>query len=147
MKTETSYKTFGYGKSINEILYNTNLWADDFIFIKKELIFLKKIIQSYPYSANIPNLFEKIQLFVKDLSNLENEKGKLNHEVSTYKSDLLNEEEHHHLDHDNYYLMQYQNLAKSIFNYKKNYKILKGNIFEYLESVIEINETNKQAQA
>jgi hypothetical protein len=137
METKTIYKTFGYGKSIAEIIYNTSLWTEECTFIKTELNFLKKLIQNYPFSTNIPNLFERVQLFITDLSNLGNEKTNLLQEIENYKNELLNEEEYHHLDHDNYYLIEYQKLAKSRFNFKKNYKVLKSEIFEYLEGLID----------
>ena len=139
MKTEEVYKPFGNGKSINEILYQINCWDSELSFIKSELSFMSKWIINYPMNSNIPNFFEHIQLFVKDISNFENDRKKLLEKIGNYKIDLIGQDEKHHFETHNYYLTTLQKTAESIFNYHKNYRDLKGRIFEYFMDLIEAN--------
>lgn len=136
MKTELIFKAFGYGKSINEILYQINCWENEFDFIKKENSFIIKLLESDIFNSNTPNLFERIQQFLKDLSSTENTRNTLLIELDDYKNDLMGQDEKHHFETHNYYLIAYQKMAESIFNYFKNYKALKSTIYEYVEGVM-----------
>lgn len=139
MKTEEVYKPFGYGKSINEMLYQINCWNSELNFIKSELSFMGKWILNYPINSNIPNLFEHTQLFVKDISNFENDRKKLLEKIGNYKVDLIGQDEKHHFETHDYYLITFQKTAELIFNYNKNYREFKGRIFEYFIGLIESN--------
>jgi hypothetical protein len=139
MKTEEVYKPFGYGKSINEILYQIYCWDSELSFYKSELNFMSKWISNYPINSNLPNLFEHIQLFVKDISNFENDRNNLLDKIETYKTDLIGQDEKHHFETHNYYLITFQKMAELIFNYNKNYRDLKGRIFEYFTDLISSN--------
>lgn len=139
MITEVHYKTFGYGKSINEILYQINCWENEFGYMHTELNFITNLLKNYPFNSNTPNLYERIQLFLKELSNVENTRHSLLIEIDDYKNDLIGQDEKHHLESHDYYLITYQKIAESIFNYFKNYNTLKCNIYEYVEGLLETN--------
>ena len=73
MKSELKYTAFNRDKSINELLFYTSLWKSEFEFIKTELSFLKLLIKTYPFKSEIPNMFERLQLFILNIDKLEEE--------------------------------------------------------------------------
>ena len=72
MKSIIKYRGFYRDKSTEELLYNNILCEHYFNFIKVEITFLNQLLKNYPFKSNIPNLFEHIQLFIKDLNDCEN---------------------------------------------------------------------------
>lgn len=139
MNSEILYKSFGNSKSINEILYVINCWNLDLKFTKSEINFILKLIETYPFNSNIPNLFERIQLFSKDLLEIENERKKLLSKIENYRKDLIGQEEQHHFETHDYYLIEFHHTAEMVFDYQKKLKKLKGTVFEYVTGLIETN--------
>lgn len=144
MTTDLSYKTFGREKSINEILYKINCWNADLRFKRAELKFILKLIDNYPFNTNTRNLFERIQLFTKDLKNLENELHNLSINIDSYTKYLIGQEEEPHPDQKNYYLVKYHSMAEAIFNYNKTYDKIKQNVYEYVSGIMEPNLNSKK---
>lgn len=144
MNSEINYKSFGNSKSINEILHTIKCWNFDLKFTKSEINFILKLIENYPFNSIIPNLYERIQLFSKDLINIENERNKLLIEIENYRKDLIGQEEQHHFETHDYYLIEFHHTAELVFEYHKKLKKLKGTVFEYVMGIMESNLKNEK---
>ena len=136
MESYIIYKSFSKDKTIEELLYNIFLWTSEYAFINIELAFIKRLIKAYPFSATIPNLYERLQLFILELDNFEQAKNNILVEINNYDKKLLESEETKALDPDHLYLVEYEKLAEEVFMYMKHYKNLKIRIFEYINGLI-----------
>jgi len=136
MESNIIYKSFSKDKTIEELLYNISLWTSEYAFINIELAFIKRLIKAYPFSATIPNLYERLQLFILELDNFEQAKNNILVEINNYDKKLLKSEETKALDPDHLYLVEYEKLAEEVFMYMKHYKNLKIRIFEYINGLI-----------
>ena len=67
MNPTIPYKANDTYKSYREVFYDARLWISDFDFFKTELLFLKVLLKSNSFKSNIPNLFERLQLLIKEL--------------------------------------------------------------------------------
>jgi uncharacterized membrane protein YgaE (UPF0421/DUF939 family) len=136
MESNIVYKSFSKDKTIEELLYNISLWTSEYAFINIELAFIKRLIKAYPYSATIPNLYERLQLFILELDNFEQAKNNILVKINDYEKKLIESDETKALDPDHLYLAAYEKLAEEVFMYLKHYKNLKIRIFEYINGLI-----------
>lgn len=126
MKSIIKYRGFNRNKSVDELLYNNILWLHYFNFIKVEITFLKQLLKEYPFKTNIPNLFEHIQLFIKDLDTFENHRIKIIENITSQNKQLKT----------NFNLAAFEDLDEEISDYKQTYINLKNNIYEYLRGLL-----------
>ncbi len=136
MKTIEKYKIFLHEKSIDELQFNSSLWISELGFIDTEVSFIKHLIKSNLIKSTVPNLFENLQLFIKELDSIKDEKNNLMNDVHQYTNQLNGMVECDKLSCDNFYVIAYEKLAKELFNYLQVYKKLKTQIFEYLNGVL-----------
>lgn len=136
MKSELKYTSFNSEKSINELLFNISFWNTEFEFIKIELSFLKHLIKTYRFQVSIPNLFERLQLFILDLDNLEEDRVSIIQNLSIQKSQLKSKPKKEDLNYGNFNLNVYDDLNEEIFNYLERYKKIKLKIYQYINGLI-----------
>ncbi len=136
MEANPVYKIFSRDKTIDELLYNTFLWTSEFAFMNSELFFIKRLIKAYPFTSTIPNLFERLQLFILELDNVEMEKSSINDKINNYEKELREMKEIKLLESGHFNLIAYENLAEEVFMYLTHYKNLKIKIFEYINGLI-----------
>ena len=130
------YKTFNRDKSIDELHYYTSKWMVELGFVDIELPFLKRLIKTYPFKGNIPNLFENIQIFISKLDQFGNDKSDIIKEIIEHNNQLQGMLECNDMSCDDFYLNEYDALAKKIFNYLQSYQNLKMEIYIYFRSVL-----------
>jgi len=136
METSPVYKSFSRDKTMEELLYNTSLWTAEFYFINSELDFIKRLIKAYPFTSTIPNLYERLQLFILELDNFEKEKKSITDKIDNYEIKLSEIQEIKVLDRDHFHMVEYEKLAEVVFMYLIHYKNLKIKIFEYINGLI-----------
>jgi len=136
MKSEIKYKTFYRDRSLDELGYEISLWNEDLNFVALEIPFLEQLIKTYPFNTIIPNLFEQIQLFLKELNHFKKEKAIINDEIFKHKKELSGMIECNDLNCDNYYMIRHEALGQKVFNYLQYYRNNKFKLFEYLKGII-----------
>ncbi|RXP63592.1 hypothetical protein EC396_01955 [Lutibacter sp. HS1-25] len=136
MNPTISYMAFSTNKSCKEVLYNTNLWISDFDCFEIELLFLKSLTLLNVFKSNIPNLFERLQLIIKEIEQLRAENAVLNKKVKQYNNyvDSILKKDVFKLSDD--YLEKYHNLAKDVFLFTQKYKNFKLELYEFLTGII-----------
>lgn len=134
MKSMIEFKPFNRDKSIDELRYNVTRWLDEFDFVSFELPFLKRMIKAFPFKNIIPNLFEQIQLFIKEIDNFESKKNDIIEKISLHHKELDGMAECNELSCDHYFLFEHDRLAEDIHNYNSDYRALKIKIYNYLLS-------------
>ena len=136
MKTALKFKKFNRDKSVDELFYNSSIMTANIEFIKTDLDFMRKLIKSYPFSNNISNLFERIQLYIKEIDLLEKENNDILKNVQKHKTQLNGMLECNDLSCDNFYVIEHEKIAAMTFNYVEKYRKFKTNIIEYVNGII-----------
>lgn len=136
MKTALKFRKFNRDKSVEELFYNTSIWTAKLEFITIELEFTYKLIKSYPFTNNVPNLFERIQLFIQEIETLKKEKNDILRSIQKHENQLNGMLECNDLSCDNFYVVEHENLAATVFNYLQKQQDFKSSIYEYISSII-----------
>lgn len=136
MESNIIYKSFSKYKTIEELLYNISLWTAEYAFINIELAFIKRLIKAYPFSATIPNLYERLQLFILELDNFEQAKNNILVKINDYNTELIEHKDSKSLDASHLHISEYEKMEEEIFMYLQHYKNLKIRIFEYINGLI-----------
>ncbi|SNR32686.1 hypothetical protein [Lutibacter flavus] len=136
MESQLKYKVFTREKSVDELVYNCNLWTSDFEFIKIEISFLKRLLITFPFKSSIPNLFEKLQLFVRDLEQSDTIRTTIHETINTHNQQLRNKIKLKKISYDNEYLNSFDDMAEEVLAYLEDYKKLKKKIYEYVIGMI-----------
>ena len=135
MKTELKFRKFNRDRSLDELFYGTSYWMHKLDFIDAELSFTEHLIKTYPFKKVILNLFERIQLFVKEINTLKEEKNSLFNSIQKHEHQLNGMLECNDLSCDNYYVVEHEKLALEIFNYTHKYRAFKIEINEYISGI------------
>lgn len=136
MESQLKYKVFAREKSVNELSHNCELWTSDFEFIKIEISFLKRLLITFPFKSSIPNLFEKLQLFIRDLEHSDSVRVTIHETINSHNQQLRDKIKLKKLCYDNEYLNSYDDMAEEVLTYLEDYKQLKGKIYEYVIGMI-----------
>ncbi|SNR69861.1 hypothetical protein SAMN06265371_10930 [Lutibacter agarilyticus] len=127
-----SYKAFQINKSYSDVVYDSSIWISDFNFIKNELFFLKTVIKSNAFKATIPNLFERLQLLVKDINRLNEDVNLIKEKIEKYKYKVTETINSDVFSFSEDYFEGYKSLGKEIFEFDQKYKNFKMHLYEFL---------------
>ena len=137
MKTELVFRKFTRDRSLDELFYDIVLWKHELDFIDDELSFTKKLTKTYPFKKNILNLFERIQLFTKEIDTLKSEIIDLLNSIQKHENQLNGMLECNDLSCDNFYVVAHEKIAIEIFNCIQKYRAFKIEINEYISGIID----------
>ncbi|WP_298369420.1 hypothetical protein [uncultured Lutibacter sp.] len=136
MDSTVSYKAFEINKSYRDIINDSIIWISDFNFINKELLFLKAIVKSNSFKSSIPNLFERLQLLIKDIDLLVENNNVIKEKVEKYKLKVTNILNNNVFSFGEDLLENYEDIEKEIFEFNKKYKNFKAYLYEFLIEII-----------
>ena len=137
MKTELVFRKFTRDRSLDELFYDIVLWKHELDFIDDELSFTKKLTKTYPFKKNILNLFERIQLFTKEIDTLKSEIIDLLNSIQKHENQLNGMLECNDLSCDNFYVVAHEKIAIEIFNCIQKYRAFQIEINEYISGIID----------
>ncbi|WP_188650711.1 hypothetical protein [Yeosuana aromativorans] len=135
MEPQQGYKSFRGAKSLEELQYNLTkhlVWLRD---LKFELEFYMAILDRPIFKNNIMNLFENLSRLKKDISQLEDKRMVLFHQIS---SRLKHMKKAKGQDNDLSQLFKdnYDDAEKEMFNFSDKISNFKFGFFQYMQSVI-----------
>ena len=137
MERVLEFKDFYHSKNMDELLYENAQFTANLNFINTELKFFKHLIKTYPFKNKMLNLFERVQLFSIEIDTFKDEKNKILHQIVKHETELNGMLECDELSCDNFYMMEHQKLAASIFNYTQKYQDFKTEIYQYITGIIQ----------
>jgi len=99
------------------------------------LLFLESLLKSNSFKSNIPNLFERLQLLIKEIDQFREDNTILNEKIKRYNNQIEGLKTGVYSFNDDY-LEQYHNLAEEVFLYTQKYKNFKRGLYEFLSEII-----------
>ena len=135
MKNELVFRKFNRDRNQEELYYDTLHWIHELDFMDTELSFTEHLIKTYPFKNKILNLFERIQLFVKEIDTLKEKKNVLLDLIQKHEKELNGMLECNDLSCDSFYAVAHEKIALEIFNYVQKYRAFKIEINEYIKGI------------
>jgi hypothetical protein len=110
-------------------------WQSDFNLIIREVTFLKKLLETYPFKVAIPNLFEDLQLFREELNAVKDTGEKINEQIknSQNQKEALQIKKTAKLIQNNNNI---QKIELEIITLHKKYQKLKIALYEYITGLL-----------
>ena len=100
------------------------------------MLFLKAIVKSNSFKSSIPNLFERLQLLIKDIDLLVENNNVIKEKVEKYKLKVTNTLNSNVFSFGEDLLENYEDIEKEIFEFNKKYKNFKAYLYEFLIEII-----------
>ena len=136
METQNLYQSFNADKTIEELQYNLLQYKRTLESYIIEYSFFKYLLKSSIFKYNVINLFESLEQFKKDIMNLETATTELITKINSNRNQITKKIECDDLICDNYFIKEYDDLEKKIYDFLIIYSDFKSQMFQYLQSVI-----------
>ena len=85
---EKEQKKIGQEKKVEELHWEIQQWKSHFQFLDDELTFIERLLGSYVFQPNTPNLFERLQEYKIKIQKLETTKKKVRDYISAHENTL-----------------------------------------------------------
>ncbi len=85
---EKEQKKIGQEKKVEELHWEIQQWKSHFQFLDDELTFIERLLGSYAFQPNTPNLFERLQEYKIKIQKLETTKKKVRDYISAHENTL-----------------------------------------------------------
>ena len=131
MATTTHHRRSANEKNIDELQADTLYWDEKFQEHTEEIKFLKALLTAPIFKSNIPNMFEKLQEFFNELTEIKNEKIDLHEAMRNHKNDLDGMMECEDISCETFYHSQHQKLSNRIRTHLNKFKQLKLDIYRF----------------
>ena len=137
MGLSNSYQVFRISKSYSDVINDVSIWVSDLNFTQEELLFLNTLVKSDLFKAGTPNLFERLQLLLKEINEFNEWTELIKNKIEKYRNSVVET-----LDSDVFslaenYLETYQSIEEELFEFNKKYKFFKAHLYEFLIEIIE----------
>lgn len=122
--------------NMQELIRDTSRWEHELDFIALEIRFIKLFLGSFPFSAERPNLFERVQTFIQKLENMEDPRKVFVEKIHSHKNELntIHEKTDGLIQ---FYALNHEIIKEELNGLMQKYKQLKWEIYEYSDSIIE----------
>ena len=122
--------------NIQELIKDTSQWELELDLIVLEIRFIKLFLGSFPFSAERPNLFERLQTFIQKLEAMEDPLAVLLEKLHSHKKELTTI--HKKVDSPiHFYTINHDIIREELNGMMQEYKQLKWEIYEYSDAIIE----------
>ncbi|MGI0106241.1 hypothetical protein [Salinimicrobium sp. WS361] len=131
MNRNTS-KTFSANeKEIERLLKENRRWKERLTFFKGEITFLNLYLSAEIFQKDVPNLYERLQLFYDDLQNFKLECLDLTTEVHNHRYDIEGILECEDISCEVFYHQEHLKLKQKVLDFAKKFRKFKSEIYSY----------------
>lgn len=123
-------------QKVDELNDDCNHWISTFKFIDEEQIFIKKLLESYVFEPNTPNLFERLQDYKTRLAAEKSTWETIKKDVLVHESTLGGMLECKDENCDIAFYNTHNELKKQVLHSFETFKILKSEIFNYAGGIL-----------
>jgi len=114
----------------------TKSWLSSLKFIEDELKFIEKLLHSYVFEPNTPNLFERLQDYLERLQTIKKQKKKLNKQLEEHENSLSGVLECKDYPANKSYRDRHRELHIEHLLFETDYQKLKAEIFNYAGGIL-----------
>lgn len=123
-------------KPREKYLSEISKWENSLMIVSEEIKFLSKLLSTEIFEPNIPNLYERLQLYSIKLQDLKNEEILLEKEIEKHRTDFAKELEKNEEQKDTLIKRTHIQLRKNINTFFKKNSGLKLEIFNFTGNIL-----------
>lgn len=134
MKQEFTLKTQNI--KVEELYKETRQWKSGLFFIQDEIIFIDRLLNSYVFEPNTPNLFERLQNYRHRLQKIKSNKARIEKLIGKHENNMGGMLECIDKLCDEQYYKKHHKLKAEVANCRETFHELKSDIFNYAGGVL-----------
>ncbi len=123
-------------RKIEELHWEIQQWKSSFMLIDDEILFIRRLLDSYIFQPNTPNLFERLQDYKTGLKKLQLTKAAVREHISKHENDLGGMLECKNCACDLSYYRKHDKLQIRVDDCVVKFQKLKSEIFNYAGSIL-----------
>jgi hypothetical protein len=142
MNNNQSFSKIEQSKKLDQLHLELKQWQSKLSFIQDEMIFIDRLLNSYVFQPNTPNLFERIQDYLYRLRKAKQKRAKLATRIGQHENDLGGMLECTEDKGDLTYYQKHDTLKAEIISYMQTFQELKSEIFNYAGGILKKRKSN-----
>src|SRR5690606_19838191 len=131
MSSISHYRKSANEKNVDDLMAETSQWDKAFREYSEEITFFKTLLTSDVFENQMPNLYEKLQEFFTQITEMKREKIELQEAIHNHKNDLNGMMECEDISCESFYHSQHQNLMKRIEKHLSQFRDLQLNLIRF----------------
>ncbi|MFS4491264.1 hypothetical protein [Maribacter sp. 2308TA10-17] len=142
METQKEYSKPEQSKKVDRLHLELRQWQSNLYFMKDEMMFIERLLNSYAFQPSTPNLFERIQDYLYRLKNVKLKRVKLTAQIEKHENDLGGMLECTDSNCDLVYYQRHDTLKAEITQCMQAFQELKSEIFNYAGGILKKRKPN-----
>ena len=131
MSSISPFRKSANEKNVDDLLADTSQWDKAFYEYTEEITFFKTLVTSDVFENKMPNLYEKLQEYFTQITELKEEKVEIQEAIHNHRNDLAGMMECEDISCETFYHTQHNNLSRLIENHLSRFRMLKLNLIRF----------------
>ncbi len=131
MSSISQYRKSANEKNVEDLLADTSQWDRAFYEYTEEINFFKSLVTSDIFENEMPNLYEKLQEYFTQLTEMNDEKIGLQEAIHNHRNDLAGMMECEDISCETFYHSHHHNLMKRIEKHLSRFRDLKLHLIRF----------------
>jgi hypothetical protein len=127
---------------VDQLHLDTNKWKSSLRFITDETVFLERLLNSYVFEPNTPNLFERLMDYQERLKKCMSRHKEVVAKLHSHERDLGGMMECTDTECDLTYYRKHDQLKAEVADFQETYALLKTEIFNYAGGILKKRKPN-----
>ncbi|MBP2831495.1 hypothetical protein J8281_04780 [Aquimarina sp. U1-2] len=127
-------------KKWKEVHFNIFTWKSGVSLIKEDIDFIKLLLKSSAFESSTPNLFERLQEYLRQVIKVEESLQQLLQGINKHENELGNRLAYDTIAYDDAYFNTHELLGDRYSKCNQDFRELKSKIFKYTGSVLKKNQ-------
>ena len=123
-------------RKVDQLHFDTRHWRSGLQFTGDEMIFIKRLINSYVFEPNTPNLFERLRDYQDRLERTRLQKKEVLEAITKHERDLGGMLECMDSECDLTYYRKHEQLRAEVTSFQEDFRQLKSEIFNYAGGIL-----------
>lgn len=143
MEIQNDYSKIEQSKKVDRLHLELRQWQSNLWFMQDEMIFIERLLNSYVFEPNTPNLFERTQDYLYRLKKAKIKREKFVALIEKYEKSLGGMLECTDDTCDLQYYQKHDSLKAEIVKCQQIFQELKTEIFNYAGGILKKRKPNK----
>ena len=130
---------------VEELHWESTTWKSQFLHMEDELLFIERLLNSYVFEPNTPNLFERLMDYKSRIKEVCKRKDEVVTTLSEHESQLGGMLERDDRFCDQVYFGKHDEIKSEVKECLGDFQNLKAEIFNYAGSILRKHKPDKKA--